>query len=836
MKKYLLLSCVVLGLCGAGYAATFTSTEGGEHALSLTSGSATYTGITVTKTGDGGGDDDFSGANAAVFASGGARLTIKGPGSTITTNGENAHAVFSSGGKITISDTAISTQDDYSSGLMVNEGGSIEANNLTVTAQSKQSPAVIADGGSIVIKKGTYTAGGSFAAILWGGSSVSLTEAALNAEDAGNAIWFRTRDGSNETSTFSMSKGSLPDVGYGVLFLADDGAKASIVLSEVAISNTGTLLVTYPESNVTFKATNQTLKGSIFADGMSTLSLTIAGSSTYTGAVNPKGQQGIVSVSVGSGSTWTLTKDSYISSLTNKGTINMGDYTLYVDGTAYDGTSTSVGGDTAYGTAPTITTTELGDATVGKSYSASLKAEGTKPITWTTDESSLPEGMTFSSTGKLSGRPAEAGSYSLEFTASNNAGSDIVVLDLSVNDQKPKIKGSVKTGIIDEEYLAEFTLTAGTGDIDWAIAGDLPDGLEFSSDEDTAQISGTPTEVWDGKITISASNETGGTGSKTFTLKVKMMKPKIGIRSLPAVMAGEEVSASLDITGTKPITVTLFGAPEGFAYDPESDMLTGTPAVAGKYSIKVVAENAAGKASKTLKLTVNSAPVIGDVSLEEGTTGKSYNYSFTATGSTPIRWSVDDTDSLPAGITLTSKGKLKGKPIESGTFTFTVTAENAYGSDEKEAALTIKPVPPEISTKSLKKGTAGKAYSVELSVKGSQPITWEIQGELPEGITFEDGVFSGTCGSAFSGSVTVTATNDGGTASRTYTLTISAVAPKITTKSLPSGTHGVDYSAVLEATGTPDIVWSWETSKAPAGLAINSETGEISGTPIAAGT
>ena len=112
----------------------------------------------------------------------------------------------------------------------------------------------------------------------------------------------------------------------------------------------------------------------MLVDSVSTLTLNLTESSDFTGAINTSGQTGIVKVVVGSGSTWTLTANAYVSSLKNNGTIEHGNYTLYVNGTAYDGTSTEAGDDdstttTTSGDAPAVTTTSLKDATVEKSYS-----------------------------------------------------------------------------------------------------------------------------------------------------------------------------------------------------------------------------------------------------------------------------------------------------------------------------------------------------------------------------------------------------------------------------------------------------------------------------------
>ena len=85
---------------------------------------------------------------------------------------------------------------------------------------------------------------------------------------------------------------------------------------------------------VVFTANNQVLTGNILVDSISTLSLTLD-SSTYSGAINPSGTYGSTTLIVNSGSTWTLTGNSYVTSLINYGTINTNGYTLYVNGVAY---------------------------------------------------------------------------------------------------------------------------------------------------------------------------------------------------------------------------------------------------------------------------------------------------------------------------------------------------------------------------------------------------------------------------------------------------------------------------------------------------------------------
>ncbi|WP_406534322.1 hypothetical protein [Methanobrevibacter sp.] len=77
---------------------------------------------------------------------------------------------------------------------------------------------------------------------------------------------------------------------------------------------------------------NEKIDGNVIVDSISSLTWNME-NTEFTGAIDSTGD---TSVNVGSGSTWTLTGDSTVSSLTVSGNIDYGEYTLTVNGQTYN--------------------------------------------------------------------------------------------------------------------------------------------------------------------------------------------------------------------------------------------------------------------------------------------------------------------------------------------------------------------------------------------------------------------------------------------------------------------------------------------------------------------
>jgi len=103
---------------------------------------------------------------------------------------------------------------------------------------------------------------------------------------------------------------------------------------------------------------------------------------------------------------------------------------------------------TAASVAPSITTDNLSDGTVGIAYSQSLAATGSASITWSLDSGDLPGGLTLSSSGVISGTPTTAGTFNFNVKAANGISPDATKA-LSI--------------VISAGPTYSLTITAGTG-------------------------------------------------------------------------------------------------------------------------------------------------------------------------------------------------------------------------------------------------------------------------------------------------------------------------------------------------------------------------------------
>ena len=369
---------------------TMENSSDGEHVITVDAESASYSNIAVNKTGDSSGDEaDFYGENSALFATNGGALDLSEI--VVTTNGAHANAVFSygEGTVVNISDSVIETYGNCSGGIMTTGGGTMNANNLNIHTTGNSSAAIRSDrgGGTVTVTGGSYTTDGTGSPVIYstaditvnnalmestasqgvvveGKNSVTLNDVTLvadnNTKNSDKSDWYQavmiyqsmSGDASVGTSSFAMNGGSLTNKNGDIFFV--NNTVTEIDLSSATIVNEdqdGVFLRAAAAGwgsegsnggQVTLTAKVQDIIGDMLVDSVSNLNLIMSEGSTFTGAINPDGQDGEVYVEIEKGSTWTLTSDSYITSLTcDEGSIDLNGHKLYVDGTEYDGSSST---------------------------------------------------------------------------------------------------------------------------------------------------------------------------------------------------------------------------------------------------------------------------------------------------------------------------------------------------------------------------------------------------------------------------------------------------------------------------------------------------------------
>ena len=222
------------------------------------------------------------------------------------------------------------------------------------------------------------------------------------------------------------------------------------------------------------------------------------------------------------------------------------------------------------------------------------------------------------------------------------------------------------------------------------------------------------------------------------------------------------------------------------------------------------------------------APVITSGTAASGTVGSTFSYQITATNA-PTSYAATG---LPAGLSVNkTTGLISGTPTAAKTSTVTLSATNSRGTGKATLKLTIAVPVPVITCGATASGTVGSALSYQIAATNT-PTSYGATG-LPAGLTVNasTGLISGAPTAAGASTVTLTATNAGGTGTATLTLTIVVPTPVITSSITASGTVGGALSYQIAATNSPT---SYGATGLSAGLAVNTSTGLISGTPTAA--
>ncbi|ODU66499.1 MAG: hypothetical protein ABT16_01590 [Rhodanobacter sp. SCN 65-17] len=433
------------------------------------------------------------------------------------------------------------------------------------------------------------------------------------------------------------------------------------------------------------------------------------------------------------------------------------------------------------------TASPLPGATAESVYSQTITAAGgATPYTFSLVSGSLPTGVTFSSSGALSGTPLASGTFNFTLRVTDAATQtadkayQLVVTAPAIALAPVTLSG----GQVAQAYAQTLTASGGVAPYTFAVTtGALPAGLTLSA---AGTLSGTPTAAGSFNVTVTATDQHGFQGSQAYTLGINQPVP-VAVDDSASVNSNGHVTINVTANDSGPITsVAITQQPtHGTATINGLDVVY-TPAANyfGSDTLKYTATGpggTSGAATASITVVPNSVSFPA-AQLPDATAEATYSHTFAASnGIAPYTYQLSG-GALPGGLVLAPDGTLSGTPVEAGTFSFTVHVTDTAGQTADQSfQLTVASPSVTVAPGSVPAGTVGTVYSQVLSASGGvAPYTFAVTtGALPAGLTLSAaGTLSGTPTAAGSFNVTVTATDQHGfQGSQAYTLGINQPVP-----------------------------------------------------------
>ena len=505
-------------------------------------------------------------------------------------------------------------------------------------------------------------------------------------------------------------------------------------------------------------------------------------------------------------------------------------------------------------------------------------------------------GLTFNTTARvLTGTPTTAATTDLTYTVTDQNGSIASdTFDITVATGVALNAPGNQTYTVDRPITA-LTLpaaTGGTGTLTYTLrdgSGNDVDGTDnavpgLTFTATTRVLSGTPTTAATTALTYTVTDERGSTASDTLTLTVAAgvalnapndqtytMGRPISALTLPAATGGTgTLTYTLRDAGGNDVDTTDNAVP-GLTFTATTRVLTGTPTIAAATTALTytVTDERGSTASDTFDITVATGVALnapGDQTYTMGrpisaltlpaATGGTGDLTYTLTGPSDAALNV----AVP-GLTFNATARtLTGTPTTAATtaLTYTVTDENGSTASDTmtlTVAASVALNAPDDQTYTM--GRPITDLTLPAATGGTGTLTYTLTGPSDAalnvavpGLTFiaTTRVLSGTPTTAATTALTYTVTDErGSTASDTFTLTVATgvalnapgdqtytMGQTITDLTLPAATGGTGTLTYTLRDGSGNDVDT--TDNAVPGLAFNTTTRVLTGTPTTAAT
>ncbi|HWC60326.1 MAG TPA: putative Ig domain-containing protein, partial [Verrucomicrobiae bacterium] len=413
-----------------------------------------------------------------------------------------------------------------------------------------------------------------------------------------------------------------------------------------------------------------------------------------------------------------------------------------------------------------------GDSQPGSNATFSVTAAGMPPLSylWRHDSATLTDDdrITGSHTNGLQIQNvflSDGGNYDVVVAnAFGSITSQVAVLNVAY---VPPAITSVTNAIGKQGHAFNYTITAiGTPAMTFGASG-LPDGLSVISTNGV--ISGIPQVAGVFDITLLATNAGAQTTATDLFLTLA--------DDIPVLISATNAIGTQGFPFTYTITATndpaWFNAeslPLGLSVDNATGIISGTPLVAGPFSITIDVTNAFGAASQTLTLNLASgAPLITSTLTKTGKQGQTFSYTIKATNN-PASYGASQ---LPDGLTLNPlTGVISGIPLVNGLYSVPIGAVNQFGFDNQTLLINLTTGAPTITSSLTAKGTEETNFSYTIKANNSPTSFWAT--DLPIGlkVNTNNGAITGVPLYAGSYNVPLFAANAWGVGTATLQLNI----------------------------------------------------------------